>query len=207
MPRQLSDRQQRLVIGVLVVALVGFGVYLYVRSTGEDGTEQRRPQGEDEPESAPSPMDVTATEELEFFDWTPFTEEEFLQAAVTARDFASAYGTFDSAEPPEDYDERLAEFATEDFAAVLQRSTGDSALRSELVGEDTTAQGYAETTAIRYFDEESITFVVDAQSITSDSEGERESLGEFAVTVVPDGDGWLVHDFQPADAGDWGEER
>lgn len=206
MPKKLTDRQQRIILGALVVALVAFGIYLYL-ANNDDGDDEDAAQEDQAAETtAPTPITVTDEDELEFFDWLPFTEEEFLAAAVTAREFAAAYGTYDSSEAEEEYYERMDVWASEDFADVLEQTSGAGALRSELEDSETVSEGYAETRSIRYFDDDSIVFIVDAQSITEDSEGARESFGEFAITVVPEGDEWRVHDFQPAEAGDFGEE-
>jgi hypothetical protein len=206
MPKQLSDRQQRVILGLLVVVLIGFGVYLYVSASGDDPEDEATPEEQDE-EAAPLPLPVTDTEDLEFFDWLPFSEEEFLEAGVVAREFTAAYGTFDATEGEEAAAERLGEWATEDFAEFLRQSSGAGARQEELADSETVAEGRAEVEGIRHFDADSIVFVVQAQSIAEDSDGAEESLGDFAVTVVEEGGAWRVHDFQPADAGDWGEER
>lgn len=209
MPKQLSDRQQRVILGLLVVVLIGFGVYLYFSASGDE-PEDEAPREEQGGEAAPLPLPVTDTEDLEFFDWLPFSEEEFLEAAVVAREFTAAYGTYDStgdaADDQEAAAERLSEWATEDFAEFLQQNSGAGARQEELAESETVAEGRAEVAEIRHFDADSIVFVVQAQSIAEDTGGAEESLGEFAVTVVEEGGAWRVHDLQPADAGDWGEE-
>lgn len=35
-------------------------------------------------------------------------------------------------------------------------------------------------------------------------DGKAQNLGDFAVTMVKEGGGWRVYDFQPADAGNLG---
>ncbi|QVQ51516.1 hypothetical protein J4H86_22400 [Spiractinospora alimapuensis] len=204
MARQMSERQQRLVLALVVVGLIAFGVYLYFSTMAEDEAERAEQDAADD--AAPTPMQVTPEDDLDFFEWVPYSEADFHDAALTAREFAAAYGTYDATESDAEYVDRLAALATDDFAETLERGSGGGAGRAELEEQETEAEGYAETVELRSFDDESVTFVVDAQSIAEDDEGSRESLGEFAVTVVPDGDDWQVYDFQPADAGDWGEE-
>src|SRR5699024_10002331 len=70
------------------------------------------------------------------------------------------------------------------------------------------AEGRAVVDEVRTFGDDSITFVLTAQTITqTEDAGFDEDLGEFAITVVRDGDSWLVHDLQPSGAGQFAEGR
>ncbi|NYE45642.1 hypothetical protein HDA32_000762 [Spinactinospora alkalitolerans] len=200
---------------MLVVALVAFGIYLSVGGFRGDGAEEEqqadqvggedRNPGEQQSEAVPpSPIPTTAAEDMEVMDWLPFTEEEFTAAAATAQGFAEAYGTMDYSEPPEAYYDRMAAFATEDYAETLAQSSGAGALWGEMAENEAVAEGRANVESIRSFDDDSIIFVVNAQSITEDASGARDDLGEYAITTVEDGEEWRVYDFQPADAANLG---
>lgn len=97
--------------------------------------------------------------------------------------------------------------ATTEFAAVLSETSRVGAFWAEMSEAEAVAEGRAEVDSVRTFGSDSITFVVTAQSITETGNAEfDEELGEFAITVVRGGGSWKVFDFQPADAGQFGEE-
>ena len=220
----LSERAQRWIIVGLILLLLVFGVY-FALGGFEGGTTTDEPQGQDtaqetpggggapgDPEEfstvPPSPLPTAEDEDLDVFDWFPFTQEELTAAGATARAFAEAYGTIDYTQDPESYYSGMEELATDDYASVLSDTTRAGAFWDEMSEVEAVAEGRAVVDQVRTFGDDSITFVVTAQSITqTEDAGFDEDLGEFAITVVRDGDSWLVHDFQPADAGQFGEER
>lgn len=214
MPQPLSDGQQRLVFGALVVVLVVFGIYLSVGGFSSDDEQQQadRPgQGADgsDPQqlatAPPSPLPSTAAEDMKVLDWLPFTEAELKAAAATAQGFAAAYGTVDYSEPRQAYFKRMEDLATEEYAKTLSQSSGAGALWDEKAEKEITAEGHANVQSIRSFTDESVIFTVKTQSIIDGSDDADEDIGDFAVTVVKEGGGWQVYDFQPADAGNLGD--
>ncbi|MBQ1083549.1 MULTISPECIES: hypothetical protein [unclassified Nocardiopsis] len=224
MPNPLPERTQRLVVIGLIATLAGFGIYFSLGGFGGDQTEDpagppREPgtaQGEAEPPSSnpgglatvpPSPIPTTAAEDLEVLDWLPFAEEELQAAGATAQAFAEAYGTIDYSQDPETYYASMEALATDEYAEVLSDANRVGAFWAEMSEAEAVAEGRAEVQEIRTFGTDSLTFVVTTQSITETGDSEfDEDLGDFAVTVVRDGGTWAVFDFQPADAGQFGEE-
>ncbi|GAB3207680.1 hypothetical protein SAMN02745673_04116 [Marinactinospora thermotolerans DSM 45154] len=215
MPKPLSDGAQRLVFGVLVVVLVAFGVYLSLGGFQGDGAEEepqagtvvetpRDPDGQAADAPPPSPIPTTDAQDADVMEWLPFGEEDFRAAAAVAQQFATAYGTIDYSESPEAYYDRMRRLATADYAETLANSSGAGALWGEMREAEAVAEGRASVDSVRGFDDDSIVFVVTAQSITEGSNGAREDLGDFAVTLVKEEGGWKVFDFQPADAGNLG---
>ena len=220
----LSERAQRWIIVGLIFTLLVFGIYFAFGGFGEEGTTEG-PQGpgtaQEEPGGGgdsgspggefstepPSPLPTTEDEDLEVFDWFPFSQEELTAAGATARAFAEAYGTIDYTQDPESYYSGMEELATDDYASVLSDATRAGAFWDEMSEVEAIAEGRAVVDSVRTFGDDSVTFVVTTQSITETGDaGFDEDLGEFAITVVRDGGSWLVHDFQPADAGQFGEE-
>ncbi|WP_150245314.1 hypothetical protein [Nocardiopsis quinghaiensis] len=225
MPNPLPERAQRAVFIGLIIVLVAFGLYL---SFGDFGQE-----AEEDPEAAPSasevspgqegaegpgpdalstvepsPIPTTAADDVSVLDWFPFTEEEFRTAGAAARTFAEAYGTIDYTQSPESYYTSMEGLATDEFAEVLSETSRVGAFWDQMSGAEAVAEGRATVDSVRTFGEDSITFVVTAQSITETENAEfDEELGEFAVTVVRSGDSWQVFDFQPADVGQFGGEE
>ncbi|MFL1429318.1 MULTISPECIES: hypothetical protein [unclassified Nocardiopsis] len=221
MPNPLPERAQRFVFIGLIVVLVGAGVYFSMGGFGGGGTEEAPVEPEvaqgDNGGSAgapsdlssvePSPLSTTAEDDVDVLGWFPFPEEELRTAGMTARAFAEAYGTIDYTGSPEAYYDSMRALATDEYADVLAESSRAGAFWAEMAEAEAIAQGRAEVESIRTFGSSSITFVVTAQSITETANREfDEELGEFAITVVQEGRTWKVFDFQPADAGQFGEE-
>ncbi|GAA1453538.1 hypothetical protein [Nocardiopsis tropica] len=223
MPNPLPERAQRAVFIGLIAVLVVFGLYLSLGGFG-GGDEEDPSAAPEEPAASPSgptdpaapgglstvepsPIDTTAEEDVDVLDWFPFTEEELRAAGATARTFAEAYGTIDYTGSPESYYASMEALATDEYARVLVDASRAGAFWEEMSEAEAVAQGRAEVDSVRTYGSDSITFVVTAQSITETADAEfDEELGEFAITVVRGGGAWQVFDFQPADAGQFGEE-
>ncbi|MFD6098595.1 hypothetical protein ACFVWN_04990 [Nocardiopsis flavescens] len=222
MPNPLPERAQRFVFIALIVVLVGAGVYFSTggfgggdeeapdgrgASQGENGGSAGAPPDGGPSDVEPSPLPTTATDDLDVLEWFPFPEEDLREAGATAVAFARAYGTIDYTGSPEAYYDSMRSLATDEYAEVLTESSRAGAFWEERAEAEAIAAGRAEVRSIRTFGDSSITFVVTAQSITETADrGFDEELGEFAVTVVQEGRAWRVFDFQPADAGQFGEE-
>ena len=223
MPNPLSERTQRLVVISLIAALAGFGIYFSLGGFSDEDEDVAGPPREVAPtEEAtgsagsvpgglatvpPSPIPTTDTEDQDVIGWFPFTEAEFQTAGATAKAFTEAYGTIDYSGSPESYYASMEALAADEYAEVLSDENRAGAFWEEMSEAEAVAQGRAEVESIRTFGADSITFVVTAQSITETGEAEfDEDLGEFAVTVIKEGGSWEVFDFQPADAGQFGEE-
>lgn len=223
MPSPLPERTQRLVVIGLIVALAVFGIYFSLGGFGSEqadesaesprelGTAQddtEPPTGTDGLATAPpSPIPTNEAEDLDVLDWFPFSEAEFQAAGATAQAFAEAYGTIDYTEDPAVYYASMEDLATDEYAEVLSEATRAGAFWEEMTEAEAVAQGRASVDTIRTFGDDSITFEVTAQSITETGDaGFDEDLGEFAITVTQDGDSWAVFDFQPAEAGQLGED-
>ncbi|MCY9787739.1 hypothetical protein KIK06_28060 [Nocardiopsis sp. EMB25] len=225
MPNSLSERAQRLVFIGLIVALVAFGLYFTLGGFGGGDDAPEEPSaapeearsgdnGAGEPSSLddlstvePSPITTTDEDDVDVLTWFPFEEAELREAGATARAFAEAYGTIDYSQSPEAYFGAMEELATDEYAEILADTSRVGAFWEEMSEAEAVAEGRAEVDRVRTFGEDSITFVLTAQSITETGDAQfDENLGEFAVTVVREGGTWLVFDFQPADVGQFGEE-
>ncbi|MFD6949308.1 hypothetical protein A6A08_12850 [Nocardiopsis sp. TSRI0078] len=227
MPNPLPERAQRAVFIGLIIVLVAFGLYLSFGGFGPDADEegpaaappesetsqgQQGTRGSGGPDALstvePSPIPTTAADDVNVLDWFPFTEEDLRAAGATASAFAEAYGTIDYTQSPESYYASMEELATNEFADVLSETSRVGAFWDQMSEAEAVAEGRATVDSMRTFGEDSITFVVTAQSITETADAEfDEELGEFAVTVVRSGDSWRVFDFQPADVGQFGGEE
>ncbi|GHD36039.1 hypothetical protein GCM10007147_43010 [Nocardiopsis kunsanensis] len=221
MPNPLPEHTQRRVVVVLIVVLLAFGGYFAFGGFGgeEDApVEQETAQGDrqgqgtaeapdDSSTVPPSPMPTSAEEDVDVLEWFPFSEDEIRTAGATARAFGEAHGTIDYTDAPEDYFAGMEELATDDYAEVLSEGTRAGAFWQEGAEAEAVAEGRAEVRSVRTYGSDSITFVVEVQSITETAGSEfDEERGEFAITVTRAGQSWKVHDFQPADVGQVGGE-
>ncbi|MBR8740459.1 hypothetical protein [Nocardiopsis sp. MG754419] len=222
MPNPLPERAQRWIVIGLIVALAGFGIYFSLGGFGGEDQEASELPRETAPSVEegdapgtpgglatvpPSPIPTTDVDDQDVLGWFPFTEAEFQAAGATATAFTEAYGTIDYSGSPETYYASMEALATDEYAEVLSDANRVGAFWEEMSEAEAVAQGRAEVESVRTFGADSLTFVVTAQSITETGDaGFDEDLGEFAVTVLKDGGSWAVFDFQPADAGQFGEE-
>lgn len=222
MPNPLPERTQRLVVIGLIATLAGFGIYFSLggfsgdkegvaEGPRETAPSQQEAEAPGDPGGLatvpPSPLPTTDVEDLDVLGWLPFSETELQVAGATAQAFAEAYGSIDYSESPESYYASMEALATDEYAEVLSDANRAGAFWEEMSEAEAVAQGRAEVDSIRTFGADSITFVVTAQSITETGDAEfDEDLGEFALTVIREGGSWAVFDFQPADAGQFGEE-
>ncbi|ASU82540.1 hypothetical protein CDO52_06865 [Nocardiopsis gilva YIM 90087] len=220
MPKPLTEGQQRLFFGALVVVLVAFGIYLSLGGFSDGGNGREEPTGRDQARGEsgptgqgadipatvpPSPIPTTATKDMQVLEWLPLSEDEVKAAAATAQGFAAAYGTIDYSKSPEEYYKSMQELATKNYAKTLAKSSGATSLWEEMAEKKAVAEGRADVKLLQSIDKDSVVFVVKVQSITEDKDGFKEDLGDFAVTVVKKGGEWQVFDFQPADAGNRGD--
>lgn len=197
---QNTPLPQRIAIGVAVVVLLVGGLGLALGWFDGAGDEP-------EPEAAatPSAGPTTVPEPGDVDGWFPFTREEFAEAGATAQEFAAAYTTQDYTKPAERHAEPLVELATDEYAAQLKSDSGAAGLRADLAEDGTRTKGRASVKEVLRYSGSSVVIVVDVQTTTKDKDGQSEDGESYAVTLVPEGGGWKVHSFQPADVGQDGD--
>ncbi|MBX6385077.1 MAG: hypothetical protein IRZ07_19255 [Microbispora sp.] len=147
--------------------------------------------------STPSAFDVYA--------YLPLSREEIGAAADLARRFTEAYGTFSPGEDPAARAERLARFATEEFAGQLTRTVTDPAVVDQNKADQVNSKGSAKVATIRDMTANQVVFVVDSVRHVTDKNGRRDVPEQFAVTVVKAGTDWRVYDLQLAGDGQDGD--
>ncbi|MEV4257497.1 hypothetical protein AB0J52_30435 [Spirillospora sp. NPDC049652] len=211
----LSDRQRKIVFGVLVVVLAAVGVYLTVASPAQHKPSHRtaRPApvsggGGGPVAPASPPPGITSQVNAGNFDiyrLLPFTQQEFATAADTAQKFVAAYGTYRFDEQPQAYAARLQPLVSDQVGQQVAQGFGAPGLRQQRQQDQTVATCTATLDQVRDIGNNSIIFLVTGkQRITKAGSGGDDSK-QWAVTVARDGNALKVSAFEPADVGQAGD--
>ncbi|WP_068927099.1 hypothetical protein [Planobispora rosea] len=211
-----GGNRRGLVFGVLVGLLALVGVYLTLADTGDLGQSRADPAGVSRtvPEppvrvtGEPSRPAATASDApFDVYSYLPMTKQELSAAADYARRFTAEYGTYDHREDPVAHGDRLRGYATAEFADVLVRARTAAAFVEANRADEVVSAGSATVKEIRQVQSSSVVFVVVCTERITSKGGPRDRTDEYAVTLIPVGDGWRVHDLQPADAGQEGDDQ
>ncbi|GAA2890347.1 hypothetical protein GCM10010517_54660 [Streptosporangium fragile] len=205
------------VFAVLVVMLAAVGIYLTMwPDSGGDLRTGAEPVGADrtvagsaqDPAAEPARPAATASNApFDVYSYLPMTKQELAAAADYAQRFTAEYGTFSYDEDPAAYGGRLRSYTTEDFAGVLLRTLTSAGTIESNKADEVVSVGSARVKEIRQIDSASVIFVVvGTQNVTARS-GASERTAEYAVTLVQAGSEWRVHDLQPADSGQEGDDQ
>ncbi|RFU41733.1 hypothetical protein DZF91_10340 [Actinomadura logoneensis] len=209
----LSDRQRKIVFGVLVVVLAAVGVYLTVASPTRHEPSHRtaRPapvSGGGPAAPASPPQGITAQVNAGNFDiyrLLPFSQQEFATAADTAQKFVAAYGTYRFDEQPDAYAARLRPLVSEQVAQQVAQGFAAPGIRQQRQQEQTVASCTATLDQVRDIGNNSIIFLVTGKQRITKAGGGGDDSKQWAVTVARDGNALKVSAFEPADVGQAGD--
>lgn len=150
--------------------------------------------------STAAPSDVEAL--------LPLTRTDLTGAIGLAIRFAAAYGTYRYDQAPQAYLARLRPMVTPELYGVLSRSAATPSLRAQRVRDRAFTTAQAAPHKIRALGPNSVILLLDLRQDTTTASGRRQRTHRLAVTALTiggDGDGWAIHDIQPADAGNEGD--
>ncbi|MFJ2028897.1 hypothetical protein [Streptosporangium sp. NPDC087985] len=204
------------VFAVLVVVLALVGIYLTMWPDSGDGQQARTDpvgvsrtgRGSQAPVSVepPRPSATASDAPFDVYSYLPMTKRELAAAADYAQRFTAEYGTFSYDEDPAAYGERLRGYTTNEFAGVLLRTVTSPGSIEANRADEVVSVGKAKVKEIRQIQRTSVVFVVTGtQNVTARS-GVKERVEDYAVTLVEVGADWRVHDLQPADDGQDGDD-
>ncbi|MFF0306702.1 hypothetical protein ACFYSC_04700 [Streptosporangium sp. NPDC004379] len=212
-----GGNRRGLVFAVLVAMLAGVGVYLTMMSgqpggepAGQDparadrATAQARARVSAEP---PRPAATASDAPFDVYSYLPMTKQELAAAADYARRFTAAYGTYRYDEDPAAYGDRVGGYTTTEFADVLLRTFSSPGTIEANKADQVVSVGSAEVKAIRQVQDTSVTFVVTGTQKITTKAGPRGLTDDYAVTLIEVGTEWRVHNLEPADAGQEGDDR
>lgn len=206
----LTAGQRKAVFGLIVVLLVGLGVYLFVpaaRGTGPAASPSR-PRHSPAPRVAsptptPSPVPVAAATPSapDIYQWLPFTPSELATAASVTTKFSEAYGTWSYSQNAQAYAATMRNLAAPDLSQVLAQDYSVPGVASVRTRQKQVSTGSAVINSLRAFGSSSITFVVTVTEGITDTSGRSSVSAQYAVTVASSGSGWQVNDIELAAAG------
>ncbi|MBG0826176.1 hypothetical protein HS041_00050 [Planomonospora sp. ID67723] len=204
------------VFAVLVGLLAAVGIYLTMSGPegGEDirsdpaGASRTVPGSPAQTVAEPSRPAATASDApFDVYSYLPMTKQELAAAADYAERFTAEYGTYRHDEDPVAYGERLRGYATAEFADALVRARTSPGFVEANRADEVVSSGSATVKEIRQVQDSSVVFVVVATERITAKSGPKDRTDEYAVTLIPVGSDWRVHDLQPAADGQEGDDR
>ncbi|ASU56360.1 hypothetical protein [Nocardiopsis dassonvillei] len=186
------------IVGGLVVALLFLGFQLLPGSGGGEDPPASSPGGNGEP-SAAGAGDLGDVMSL-----MPYSEEQLRSGAETARDFVAAYSEVVPDESGDERLDRLSPMISEEFFGTVEDLVL-GAPNSATARNPQPTSASATVTGIRNVGTGSVIYEVEARFLTDTGDDGGNEPVAYAVTVVPEGEGWAVYAFQGAALGNVGE--
>ena len=222
---ELNPVQRRLVFVVVVLALIGLGIYL-VRGHGS-GTPAAAPSTSASsantsgslssgaassgsggqsvpPSSVPAATPGSTAGGAQIYQWLPFTPADLSAAAQTTVTFAKDYTTWSYTESAADYAAKLSPLVSSQELAVIKNGYSTAGVAQQRTAQKQVSTGSGTIDSIRSFGTNpalSITFVVTIAQQVTPASATSASPQQYAVTVVSSGGAWLVNDLELAGAG------
>jgi hypothetical protein len=209
---ELTPGQQRLVFVVVVLALVGLGIYLIQGRGSGGGTPAAAPStsattprasasapsaASVPPSTVPAATPVSTAGGAQIYQWLPFTAADLSAAAQTTLTFAKDYSTWSYTENVTAYAAKFTGLVTSTELATLKNGYSTPGVASPRTADKQVSTGNGTIDSIRSFDARpTITFVVTInQQVTSTRPTSTQS-NQYAVTVFSSGGAWLVNDIE-----------
>jgi hypothetical protein len=213
----LSAAQRKAVFGLVVVVLVGLGVYLFVSAArgGSPAAASHRPAQHHTAQhhtaaAAPSPTPSQGTSVPvsagsatgpDIYQWLPFTQAQLGSAASVVTEFCNAYGTWSYGQNAGAYAATMRNLATSELSQVIEQGFAAPGVAAQRTAKKQVSTASAVINSLRAFGPTSITLVVTIDQEITDTAGRSPVTGQYAVTVVAVGTGWRVNDIELAAAG------
>jgi hypothetical protein len=207
---ELNAAQRKAVFGLIVVALVGLGSYIFlsgVRGSHNAGRPAAAParspaaQVTPPPAPSPSPTQAAASSGPDIYQWLPFTQTELGAAAAVVTQFADAYGTWSYTQNATGYLAGMRNLITSELSPVIAQGYSVPGVATERSVQKQVSTGSAVIDSLRAFGSSSITFVVAITEHITSTAGQSRPSTQYAVTVVTSGSSWQVNDIELASAG------
>ena len=131
----------------------------------------------------------------------PFPPDRLQAAASLASRFTAAWDSWSWQQPTAAWLARLQPMAAASLQPALARAAGDRGVLAQRTAARQVAVATVTALAIRDLTPGSVTVTVTAAQVITGSSGTSRSTVGWAVTLTPEGSGWLVWDIEPAGAG------
>ena len=226
---ELSPGQRRLLFVVVVIALVGLGIFvIHGRSQGNTAAPAGTPSptqsgkaaggaatGAPAAASSPAAPSTAATPAAtdagtNIYQWLPFTQSDLAVAAKTTLAFANVYANTSYTETKADYAAKLAGLTTAQEAATLEEDFDTPGIRATRTADKQVATGTPTIDSISSFGPQnppgppgppSITFAVTIAQKLASTSNTVTSTPEYTITIVSTATGWQVDNIQLASLG------
>jgi len=206
-----ASAQRKAVFAVIVVALAGLGVYLFMpgalgagRSSKPPATTHHaaaRPAHTAPAASNPAPASSASPSAPNIYGWLPFNQAELASAARVVTEFSDAYGTWSYSQNADAYVATMSNLIEPGLSQVLAQSYSVPGVAKARASEKQVSTGSAVIVSLRAYGPSSMTFVVTITEKITDTAGRSQSSAQYAVTVSGVGSSWQVSDIELASQG------
>ncbi len=131
----------------------------------------------------------------------PFPPARLQAAASLAGQFTTAWDSWSWQQSPSAWLARLRPMAAASLEPALAQAAGDRGVLAQRAAARQTARATVTALSIRDLTPGSVTVTVTAAQVITSTSGTSRSTAGWAVTLTPEGSGWLVWDIEPAGAG------
>jgi hypothetical protein len=131
----------------------------------------------------------------------PFPPARLQAAASLAGRFTADWDSWSWKQPPAAWLARLQPMAAASLEPALAQAAGDRGVLAQRTAARQVAVATVTGLAIRDLTPGSVTVTATATQVITSSSGTSRASASWAVTLTPDGSGWLVWDIEPASAG------
>jgi hypothetical protein len=151
------------------------------------------------PAATASPRPAAAAAQLASL--LPFPPARLQAAASLAGRFTAAWDSWSWQQAPAAWLGRLQPMAAAELYPALAQAAGDRGVLAQRTATRQTARATVTALAIADLTPGSVTVTATATQVITSSSGTSRSSAAYAVTLTPQGSGWLVWDIEPAGAG------
>jgi hypothetical protein len=207
----LNAGQRKAVFGLIVVALAGLGVYMFVPSARGSHAAASPPAAAHSPappvtapappSASPGPVAAATPSDPDIYQWLPFTQSQLGAAAAVVIQFSDAYGTWSYSEDAAGYVASMRNLITSELSAFIAQGYSVPGVAGQRASKKQVSTGSAVIDSLRAFGPSSITFVVTITEQITDTAGPNQASTQYAVTVTGVGSSWQVNDIEMASAG------
>jgi hypothetical protein len=226
---ELSPGKQRLLFVVVVIALVGLGIFVIRgRNQGNTAAPPATPTpsasqaaasgastgtpaaGSSAAASSPAASSSATAGGSNIYQWLPFTQSDLTAAATTTMAFANVYANTSYTETKAAYTAKLTGLTTPQEAATLEADFETSGISTTRTADKQVATGTPAIDSITSFGPQdppgppgppSITFAVTIAQKLASTSATITSTPEYTITIVSTANGWQVDDIQLASLG------
>ena len=208
-----ASAQRKAVFAVIVVALAGLGVYLFMPGALGAGRSSKPPATTHHAAArpahtapaasnpAPAPASSASPSAPNIYGWLPFNQAELASAARVVTEFSDAYGTWSYSQNADAYVATMSNLIEPGLSQVLAQSYSVPGVAKARASEKQVSTGSAVIVSLRAYGPSSMTFVVTITEKITDTAGRSQSSSQYAVTVSGVGSSWQVSDIELASQG------